>query len=308
MVSLRKDAIVFALVACVSVTAWAQVGANVGGVVTDNTGAVIPAATVTITNTSNGVSQILKAGPAGTYRAVNLQPAPYEITAEAPGFGTVKKNATLLVGSDVTVDFGLGVAGVTENVTVTGEAANLVETTKSAPKSVIDSTEIADLPVLNRDFLAVAQNMPGAASTTNLAQVSPFSVTKFGGVADQSSGYTTLIDGAAIDDATWGTPIINISQDAIQEFTVFRNQFDAQYGHALNAVISATTKAGTDQLHGTFYYFGRDVDLNARKREGDDYPALQPVSRWCNHRRSDQTRQDPLFRCWRISRYSHRRY
>src|SRR5579864_8161915 len=112
MVSLRKYAIVFALIGFVSVTAWAQVGANVGGVVTDNTGAVIPGATVTITNTSNGVSQTLKAGAEGSYRAVNLQPAPYEITAEAAGFGTVKKNTTLLTGSDVTMDFSLGVAGV----------------------------------------------------------------------------------------------------------------------------------------------------------------------------------------------------
>jgi hypothetical protein len=247
-----------------SVAVWAQVGANVGGVVADNTGAVIPGATVTITNTNNGDSQVLKTGPAGTYRAVNLQPAPYEISVEAPGFGTSKKDTTLLVGSDVTVDFSLGVAGVSESVLVTGEAAALVETTKSAPKSVIDAGELADLPVLNRQFMSVAQDMPGTAPAANLAQTSPYSVTVFGGVADQASGYTTLIDGAAIDDATWGTPVINMSQDAIQEFTVFRNQFDAQYGHALNAVVSVVTKSGGDQVHGTVYYFGRDVSLNAR--------------------------------------------
>jgi len=248
----------------VSLTAWAQVGANVGGVVTDTTGAAVPGATVTITNTNNGETQVLKAGAEGTYRAVNLPPATCQISAEAPGFGANKKSVALLVGSDVTLDFPLGVAGVSETVTVTGEAAALVETNKSAPKSVVDSTELSDLPVLNRQFLGVAQNMPGAASTLNLTQVSPFSVTKFRGVADQANGYTTLIDGAAIDDATWGTPIINISQDAIQEFAVFRNQFDAQYGHALNAVVSATTKSGGDQLHGTLYYFGRDAELNAR--------------------------------------------
>ena len=186
------------------------------------------------------------------------------MTGEAPGFGTNKQTVTLTVGADVTIDFALGVAGVAESVTVTGEAAALVETTKSAPKSVIDDTQLADLPVLNRNFLVVAQDMPGAASTSNMLTTNRFSVTKFGGVADQSSGFTTLIDGAAIDDATWGAPVINMSQDAIQEFTVFRNQFDAQYGHALNAVVSVATKSGGDQIHGTAYYFGRDADLNAR--------------------------------------------
>jgi len=243
---------------------YAQVGANVGGVVADTSGAAIPSATVTITNTANGVSQAIKAGAAGNYRAVNLPPAAYEISVEAQGFATAKKDVTLLVGSDVTLNFTLGLEGVTQTVTVTGEAASLVETTKSQPKSVMDATQLSELPVLNRDFLVIAENMPGAASTDNLSHVSPYSVVKFGGVADQASGYTTLIDGAAIDDATWGTPIINMSQDAIQEFTVYRNQFDAQYGHALNAVVSVVTKAGGDQLHGTFYYFGRDVNLNAR--------------------------------------------
>lgn len=247
-----------------SMMVLAQVGANVGGVVTDSTGAAVSGATVTVTNTTNGESHVLKASPQGAYRAVNLPPAQYQITVEATGFGTSRKDVDLLVGSDVTVDFPLGVAGVSETVTVTGEAAALVETTTSAPKSVIDGGQLADLPVLNRDFLVVAQNMPGAASTTNLATTNRFSVTKFGGVADQSSGYTTLIDGAAIDDATWGAPVINMSQDAIQEFTVFRNQFDAQYGHALNAVVSVATKSGGDELHGTFYYFGRDADLNAK--------------------------------------------
>ena len=251
---------------------WAQVGANVGGVITDNTGAVVPGATVTITNASNGTSHVIKASGQGTYRAVNLAPAPYHISAEAGGFGTSKKNVTLLVGSDVTVDFALGVAGVSETVTVTGEAAALVETTKSAPKSAIDSAELATLPVLSRDFLVVAQNMPGAAATNNMNSSDRYSVTKFGGVTDQSSGFTTLVDGAPIDDPTFGAPVINMSQDAIQEFTVYRNQFDAQYGHALNAVVSVVTKSGGDQLHGTFYYFGREAALNARNA----YATLTP--------------------------------
>jgi len=107
------------LVIAMSLPAIAQVGANVGGTVTDTTGAAVPGATVTITNSSNGETQVIKAGAEGTYRAVNLPPATYQITAEAQGFGTSKKNVGLLTGSDVTADFALGAAGVSETVTVT---------------------------------------------------------------------------------------------------------------------------------------------------------------------------------------------
>jgi hypothetical protein len=82
-------------------------------------------------------------------------------------------------------------------------------------------------------------------------------------VPDQRYAYTTQIDGGDVDDAIWGVPTINMSQDAISEFKVFRNQFDAQYGKATTAVVTVVTKAGTNQLRGSGYYFGRDKSLNA---------------------------------------------
>ena len=88
--------------------------------------------------------------------------------------------------------------------------------------------------------------------------------TKFGGVADQRAGYTTLIDGGDINDTVWGSPTINVSEEAVQEFKVFRNQFDAQYGHALNAVVTVATRSGTNRFGGSGFYFGRDDALNAR--------------------------------------------
>ena len=119
------------------------------------------------------------------------------------------------------------------------------------------------LPVLNRSFLAVAQTMPGVAPIGAMSVTTKFAVSKFGGNADQRNGYTTIIDGTPLDDSTWGTPVINISQDAIQEFKVYQHQFDAQYGHALNAVVNVVTLSGGDKFHGTAYYFGRNANLNA---------------------------------------------
>jgi len=250
-------------------SAFAQGGASVGGVITDDSGGALPGVTVTIVNKNNGTSQVFVTGPEGNYRAVNLQPAPYEITAELSGFATTKKAVTLFVGADTTVDITLGVATLAESVTVVGESP-LVEVAKSQPSSVIVGEQLAALPVLDRNFLVLAQLLPGSAPLTGVS--SRFAITKFGGLADQRNGYTTVIDGGAVDDATWGSPVINMTQDAVQEFKVFRNQFDAQYGSALNAVVNVVTKAGGNTPSGTAYYFGRDRALNARNAKASTVP------------------------------------
>ena len=112
-------------VAVVGPPVWAQVGGSIGGVVRDDTGGVIPGATITITNTNTKVVQVLPTGSEGNYRAVNLQPAPYEVVVEVNGFGTVKKNVAVIVGSDVALDFTLRVGDVAETLTVSGEASVL---------------------------------------------------------------------------------------------------------------------------------------------------------------------------------------
>jgi hypothetical protein len=254
----------------------AQVGASINGVVTDNSGAVIVGASVVITNTSNQTSQTFQTGDAGNYRAVNLPPAKYEVSALTPGFVKLTKIITLLVGSEATVDFSLGLASATQTVEVTGEVP-LVEATRSQPSSVITQDQVAALPVLSRNFLVLAQLMPSAAPMANLEVYSKFTVTKFGGVADQRNGYTTIIDGATIDDATWGSPVINLPQDAVQEFKVSRHEFDAEYGNAQNAVISVVTKSGENELHGTAYYFGRDQALDARNALATDKPPFSQL-------------------------------
>ena len=205
---------------------------------------------------------------------MNLQPGPYEVTAELPGFAPGRKGLTLNVGVESIVDFTLGVATLSESITVTGEAP-LIEVTKAIPSSVVNGEQLASLPVLDRNFLVVAQILPSAAPMANLAVSTRFAATKFGGVADQRNGYTTIIDGTSVDDATWGTPVINMTQDAVQEFKVFRNQFDAQYGSALNAVINVVSKSGTNQFGGTAYYFGRDKRLNAKNALATSVPPFK---------------------------------
>ena len=237
------------------------VGANVSGIVTDETGARLPGVTVSIANLSNGRTYRLLSGERGEYRAVALQPAPYRIAADLHGFARAEQEVTLVVGADATLDFRLAVAGVRETVTVSPPTLS-VTVAQSQPSSVVTEDQIRALPEIGRSFLALAQLLPGSGPLN--ASVTRFATTKFGGSADQRSAFTTLIDGGDVDDAQWGSPTINLTQDSVQEFKVFRYQFDAQYGNALNAVVSVVTKSGGNRVAGGGFYFGRDDALNAR--------------------------------------------
>jgi len=236
-------------------------GANVGGAVTDETGALLPGAAVTIVHALNGRKVVLTTGERGDYRAVALQPGDYDLSAERSGFAPATRRVTLVVGADATMDFVLRVAAVESETTVTADLSP-IERTRSQPSSIITKSELDTLPVFGRNFLTLAQLLPGSGPSNST--VGRFALTKFGGPADQRGGFTTLVDGGDIDDAQWGSTTINVGQDAVQEFKVFRNQFDAQYGHALNAVVSVATRSGTNRVSGSGFYFGRDKALNAR--------------------------------------------
>lgn len=246
-----------------------SVGASAAGVVSDASGARLREATVTVTHALNGRRLVLTTGDHGDYRVVGLLPGDYDFVAERSGFSSLTRRITLLVGADATVDFTLAVAGVDARLTVTAEMP-LVEPTRSQPASIVTRNELDTLPVFGRNFLVLAQLLPGSGPLTST--VGRFATTKFGGPADQRSGYTTLVDGGDIDDAQWGSPTINLGQDAVQEFKVFRNQFDAQYGHALNAVVSVVTRSGTNRPGGTGFYFGRDRSVNARNAFATEKP------------------------------------
>src|SRR6185436_12101196 len=263
---LRPRDLLIALAALLFLTAAAapvhaqSATASVGGVVTDDTGGALPGVTITVANKANGVTQTLVTGPDGRFRAVALQPSTYELTAELTGFGSLRRTLTLFVGTDATMDFKMGVASLAENITVAA-VSPLIEVTKAQPSSVVEASQLQTLPTITRNFLTLSQLLPGSGPTAGTGK---FAFTKFGGVADQRNGYTTLIDGGSVDDTDWGSPTINVTQDAVQEFKVFRNQFDAQYGAALAAVVTVVTKSGGNQFSGSGFYFGRDDALNAK--------------------------------------------
>lgn len=236
---------------------------SISGVVTDDTGAVLPGVTVTATNAATGTARSTVTNPQGQYAIALLPPATYTVTAELSGFQPLKLgNITVNVGTDVALNLKMKV-GASETLTVTA-AAPLVETTRSQVSSVVNEKSIENLPTNGRNFIDFVLTTPGVVKDTRLGDIS------FAG--QRGTLNSLVIDGANNDNTFFGQALgrtgsgrapYQFSQDAVKEFQVNSSSYSAEYGRAAGAVINVVTKSGTNEFHGSAFDFYRDKDLNA---------------------------------------------
>jgi len=238
------------------------------GTVFDQTGAVIAGARVTVTNTATRVSRQLVTTSAGEYVAPNLDPGPYTVTAEAAGFKkAVSTQFILEVSRDVRMDLKLQPGAITETIEVSAEGA-LVDTTDATLNGVLSNKAISELPVQGRDFQNLLELHPGVQRTPGGGF---HSVTSNGNRPDDNNFF---IDGADDNDAYYGETVVNdagiqgtpasfLPLDAIQEFNTQESP-TADYGVKPGVVMNIGIKSGTNDLHGTAYYFHRNAAFDAR--------------------------------------------
>ena len=249
-----------ALIGLVPTLAHAQT-AELRGVVADDSGAVLPGVTVTIRNEATGVERTLITDGQGSFRAPALQPGTYAVKSDLMSFGPDLRRVTVTVGEVAELRIGLLVGGLAETVAVTASAVT-IETAKSDLSGVVTQEQVAELPVLNRGFVGLAQLLPGGGPARTAD--SRFGIqTAFGGTNVRSM-YSIQIDGGVMDHPIYGFAIVNVNQDAVQEFRVLRNQFDAEYSRAGTAIVNVVTRSGTNAMAGQLSYFGRDDSLNAK--------------------------------------------
>jgi hypothetical protein len=265
-------------------------GATLSGVVTDKSGAVVPNATVAIKNSDNGQTREVTSNGSGLYSAPNLQPASYEVTVSAPGFNRAQqKDVVLNVGAQQALNFTLQVGEVSQIVEVTGAAA-AIETSSSTVGATVEQKTVVELPLNGRDWTQLATLQPGVISVR--AQASTGATANRGnrGFGDQlaDSGHrpnenTYRVDGININDYSNGAPGsvlgASLGVDAIQEFSVVTTNYTAEYGRTSGAVINAVTKSGTNQLHGSGYFFDRDKIFDARNYFDDATRSTPPFRR-----------------------------
>lgn len=272
------------LIACVSFAQTYQ--GRILGTVTDSSGAVVPGATVVVTNSATGVSRSLKTGSAGEYVAPNLEPGPYTITAEATNFKKAEHpSVSLEVAKDVRIDFKLSPGATSETVVVTEEAP-MVDTTTDVLGETFSNTAINQLPLQGRDFQNLVvlqpgvQRVPGGGFLSITANGNRPEDNNFvvDGIDDNDAYYgTTVLNEEGVE----GTPATHLPIDAIQEFNI-QSSPEADYGWKPGAIVNVGIKSGTNAFHGSSYYFHRNSALDARNwfnpRVNPDTGDLNPVS------------------------------
>jgi guanyl-specific ribonuclease Sa len=271
----RLSPVLFALlIGCFSsLAAHAQTAATLYGQVTDASGAVIPAAKVRATNIATNVNSDTVADGSGNYSFPDLAPATYTIKVDAPGFQTeILKGTTLQVAQKARLDVHMQIGSVDTQVEVNG-AAPLVDTSSASVGTVIGQHETVDLPLNVRRFGALATLVPGTVpdqqggttsngfANSNIG--SPFSEETYSANGARSSSNNTLIDGVDSRNLTFGGFAVQPSPDAVQEFKIQTNIYDAAFGKTAGSTINLITKSGTNEFHGSVYDFLRNDALDA---------------------------------------------
>jgi outer membrane receptor protein involved in Fe transport len=251
-----------------ALVAQVQTG-SISGTVRDKGGAVVPNATVAARNLDTSAERTVQASGDGVYTIPGLAPGTYELTFTSGNFAPFKEKVQVTVGGKSTLDATLGVAGASTTVEVTAEASGVEVNTQTQEQSqVISQQQISQLPSLTRnpyDFIALAGNVSGGdrssqagnSQTSGGGQNSTDRGVGFYINGQRSSGTEILLDGVENINIFDTSIALEVPQDAVNEFRVVTNNFDAQYGRASGGVVNVSTKNGTNQLHGTAWEYNR---------------------------------------------------
>src|SRR5438128_4256871 len=259
----RRTWAMLSIVVCCSALAVRsqEVTANLQGVATDASGAVVTGATITARNLDTGVRRNTQTNVDGFYRFSFLPIGPYEVQAQKSGYAMLLLRVTVTVGDTHTANFGMKLPGLVETVEVSSLATQ-VDTSTSQIEQPVSQQQIADLPINDRNFQQLANLIPGVAPSTS------YDPTKrlYGGVV--AGGATARrsaisVDGGKFNDNIVGGPVGLVPEDAIQEFQVISNQYSAEYGHSAGPFINVVTKSGTNTLHGSGFLLYRQKNLQA---------------------------------------------
>ncbi|MBI2220752.1 MAG: TonB-dependent receptor [Acidobacteria bacterium] len=253
----------------------AQTTATMLGTVTDNSGGVLPGATVTIKHTGTEQVHAAVTDGQGRYRVPQLPIGPYEIRSEMEGFKTqIRQNIQLTVGAEVVINFTLEVGSLRETVTVTSEAP-VVETTSTSVGALIDQKMIQALPLNARDIQQLAVLQPGVQSQAAYNGLYGANISVRGSRPEQNRYLLNGVDaGTTFGTAPVSAANIMMGVEGLQEFKVLTSDYSAAYGMKQGGVVNMITKSGTNSFAGSAYEYFRNDRFDAKNffDRGDDPP------------------------------------
>ncbi|SFS10499.1 TonB-dependent Receptor Plug Domain [Granulicella pectinivorans] len=266
---IRHLSLMLLLAVCCCVSAFGQtITGSVNGTVTDPSGAVVPNAKATATNIDTNVATSSTTNKDGIYNIRFLQIGNYKVTISAPGFATATYGPFVLeTAQDAKIDSKLTLEGTQQNVSIQSEVAPLLNTENSTLATTLDSRAIENIPMVSRDIVSLTMFLPGSVSTSPNGFVGQAAITQGGntvsinGNRQQTNQY--ILDGVNINETLNDTPGYNPSVDAIGQVQIVSANASAEYGNVLGGDVLYTTKSGTNQWHGSAFYFLSDGKLNA---------------------------------------------
>ena len=239
---------------------------NLKGNVTDSTGAVLPGATVAVTNIETGIERRSVTDALGSFRFFALSPTSYELKISAAGFATMtRRPVEVTVGETVVADAQLQPAGIQQEILIQ-ETLPAVESEKTQQADTITEERIENLPINERNFLNFSLLTPGVTDANGLITFSlpqaNASGLSFLGQGGRSNSVT--IDGVDNNDDAVGAVRSTVSQEAVREFQINRSSYSAEFGRASGGLINIVSKSGTNNWNGDVFAFMRNQALDAR--------------------------------------------
>jgi hypothetical protein len=262
---MRRILLAVAVIACIASPAFAQTG-QINGLITDNTGGVVPGAIVKATEAATGLSRDTVTGADGRYTFTSLRPTTYTISAELTGFQTSQRTGVVLqANQNATVNIKLELGNLAETITVSGESPT-VDVTSSTLSEVVDAKRIVELPLNGRDAAKLSTLVPGMV-LTEVFQESGKTIP--GALRMSTNGTESRQVSFRLDGTSHSDPYYQQNQpfpfpDALQEFSIQTSNYSAAQGNSAGAVVNAVTRSGTNDFHGGAFGYLRDRTFNAR--------------------------------------------
>jgi len=239
------------------------------GLITDSTGAVMPGATVTLTNTGTGLVRVVPTDSNGEFTAPSLPTGTYSIKAELSGFKTMTRpEVPLGVDQRVRIDLKLEIGAVEESVTVTGSSP-LVQTSSSELGTTVDEEQIKTLPLNGRNFVNLTRTVPGVvrgipgANIDGAGSLAWRASASFSANGQRPRDNNYMLDGVDNNETWLQTVVLFPSVDALDEFKLQTSTYSAEFGHSLGGVVNLQIKSGTNAMHGSGFEFLRNDAFDA---------------------------------------------
>ncbi|HVB40265.1 MAG TPA: carboxypeptidase-like regulatory domain-containing protein, partial [Terriglobales bacterium] len=258
-----------------------EVTSTIVGTVVDSSGAVVPGATVKLTNVANGVVRTASSGQDGVFHFPNLAAHTYNATVSANGF-QAKTITGIILGASSTRDLGkvaMTVGNVSQEVTVTA-AATPIQTSSSEVSHTIQGSALDSLPLVGRDVFGALKLDAGVVSNANYDVVSENDIGSIT-IDGNTSAKNFTVDGVTdLDTGSNGTTHYEPNEDAIQEVKILSSNYDAEYGRNSGGTITVITKSGTNKFHGSGWANHRQEEFNANTFFNNATGKLRPQYRY----------------------------